>query len=240
MKKTEDDNFDEFAANYRAIHTENVQKLSGKGSEYFSEYKISELARCFDTNANVQILDLGCGDGISSKFFVAQFKNCVYSGIDISQKSVDRAREQYGSIENVSFEVYDGEHIPFEDNSFDMVFIACVMHHIKSDHHPSIINECKRVLKNQGSVVVFEHNPNNPVTMRAVNTCTFYKDAVLMKSKYLKKLMASCGLSDVKVRYTIFMPRIKILELLVPLERILSWCPIGAQYYVIGKKNALL
>lgn len=237
MQKTENDNFDEFAANYREVHTENVQKLSGKDSEYFSEYKIAELARRFDTDAQIKVLDLGCGDGISSKFFRSIFRNCSYSGIDISGESVDIAKEQYCSLGNVTFEVYDGEHIPFEDDSFDMVFIACVMHHIKSDNHKNIISECRRVLKDQGSLVIFEHNPNNPVTMKAVNTCPFDKDAVLMKSKYLKNLMTECGLTDAKVRYTIFIPRKGILEKLVPIEKGLYWCPMGGQYYVTAKKQ---
>ncbi len=237
MQKAQNDNFDEFAANYREVHTENVQKLSGKDSEYFSEYKIVELSRRFDTDKKIRILDLGCGDGICSKFFRSIFKNSSYTGIDISEESVDVAKKQYSSLGDVSFEVYDGEHIPFEDNSFDLVFIACVMHHIKSDNHKQIVSECRRVLKDQGSLVIFEHNPNNPVTMKAVNTCPFDKDAVLMKSKYLKRLMTDCGLAGAKVRYTIFIPRVGILEKLVPLERGLYWCPMGGQYYVTANKQ---
>ena len=236
MDKKENDNFDEFASDYREVHTKNVEGLTGKNSEYFSEYKIKEIATYFDTDSDISILDLGCGDGISSKFFVSEFKHCSYSGIDISEESVKIAKEKYNSVKNASFSVYDGEKIPFEENSFDLVFIACVMHHISTNYHANIINECKRVLKKNGKLIIFEHNPYNPLTLKAVNTCPFDKDAVLMKAKYLKKLCLSCGLSDISARYTIFFPRVGILEKMTPIEKHLFWFPIGGQYYVIAKK----
>lgn len=35
--------FDEYAEDYRTIHTKNIQKVSGQDSDYFREYKIREL-----------------------------------------------------------------------------------------------------------------------------------------------------------------------------------------------------
>ena len=164
--------------------------------------------------------------------------DCIYNGIDISEESINFAKKNYGSLTNVSFQVYEGKKIPFENNTFDLVFMSCVMHHIKSDDHKSIIEECKRVLKDNGLIIIFEHNPNNPLTLKAVNTCPFDKDAVLLKSKQLKNLFVSCGLKDVLVRYTIFIPRKGILEKLTFIEKFLYWLPIGGQYYIVGKKQS--
>ena len=41
--KQSEPEFDQFASDYRQIHTENINKVSGADSEYFSEYKIKEI-----------------------------------------------------------------------------------------------------------------------------------------------------------------------------------------------------
>jgi hypothetical protein len=41
--------FNNFAKDYRQIHTENVQGISGADSYYFAEYKVKELSR-FEKN----------------------------------------------------------------------------------------------------------------------------------------------------------------------------------------------
>ena len=42
--------------------------------------------------------------------------------------------------------------------------------------------ELKRVLRAGGACVIFEHNPLNPLTVQAVNTCPFDENAVLIKA----------------------------------------------------------
>ena len=229
--------FDNYADDYRSIHTNNVQKLTGKDSDYFSEYKIKEIYGTFKDKKKMRILDVGCGDGNSAAFFRKYFPDCDYYGIDISEKSIDVATKKYSDMERMSFSVYDGSHIPFEDDSFDLIFIACVMHHIDKRQHKAIMKECMRVLSPSGNLIIFEHNPYNPLTMRSVNTCPFDEDAVLMNSKYLRKLLAFIGYKNIEVRYTIFVPRFGPLEKLTFIEKYLYKLPIGGQYYINAKKR---
>ena len=64
--------FDKFAEDYREIHTENVLKVSGADSDYFTEYKIAEISK-FINNGKVW-LDFGCGDGNSARFILKYCK----------------------------------------------------------------------------------------------------------------------------------------------------------------------
>lgn len=235
-KEYDPNDFDNFASDYREIHTQNVQKLSGKDSDYFSEYKIKELTSFIDVEKNIMLLDLGCGDGNSARYIKQYYPKCNYYGIDISKESINIAKQKYGSCKNVSFSTYNGRKIPYEDGCFDIVFIACVMHHINYRNHKKIIKECMRVLKSGGKLVIFEHNPYNPLTVKTVKDCPFDEDAVLMSSKYLKRLVKYIGFRKVNTRYTIFVPRIGMLERLAVFEKYLYKLPIGGQYYIIAEK----
>jgi len=111
-----------------------------------------------------------------------------------------------------------------------------VFHHIKHQLHEGILMEIKRILKQGGRFYNFEHNPNNPLTRKVVNECEFDKDAVLLSPFYHKSIIIKSGLKLNQLNYTIFFPRHKIFKIFHFTEKLLSWLPIGAQYYVRAVK----
>lgn len=227
--KREFDNFDEFAKDYRDTHDKSVE-ISGADSDYFSEYKIIELLKHEDATKQLKVLDFGCGDGNSSKFIQKHFPNAIIYGIDVSEESIKQANKK--GLEKASFRAFDGISIPFEDNEFDLVFTSMVFHHIEHSLHQGILKEIYRVLKAGGRFYNFEHNPHNPLTRKVVNECPFDEDAVLLKPSYHKSIIVKSDLNLVKLNYTLFLPRHKLFKPFLPIEKLLSWCPIGAQYYI--------
>lgn len=225
--------FDKCSEDYREMHTENIGKFSGTDSEYFSEYKIKEIYDRYPETPG-KWLDLGCGDGLAGIYVNKYYPNTGYYGIDISGNSINKAKKL--NLQNASFLLYDGESIPFEDNTFDVIYLACVMHHIIPSQRDGILNECKRVLKENGKLIIFEHNTYNPVTRKLVNDCIFDNDAILVNEKSLRKMLKKLGYKNIKRRYTIFFPRKKIFNWLIPLEKHLSWCMFGGQYYCVAEK----
>ena len=117
-----------------------------------------------------------------------------------------------------------------------MVFTACVFHHIGFQYHENLIQEIYRVLKKNGTFIIFEHNPWNPITRKMVNTCPFDKDAVLLNPTYTKKLLHKV-FQNQKTKFTLFFPRHKIFNLLIRLEKYLSIIPVGGQYYTKSSKK---
>lgn len=234
MDNEGEQDFNKYADDYRKILKENIKKFSEFDSNYFSEYKVKIVKDVLDEPAE-KILDFGCGDGISCAFFNKYFPNSTITGIDVSLESIKIAINK--QIPNASFIHYKNEKLPFKDESFDVVFIACVLHHINKQNHRNLINELKRVLKKNGELFIFEHNPFNIITRKMVKDCIFDENAELIYAKSLKNTVIKSGFSDVKVNYTLFFPRYKILEKCFSLEKYLRRCNFGAQYYIKAKKD---
>ena len=234
MARKEFDDFDKYAQDYRQIHNECL-KFSGADSDHFSEQKIEEL-RKNESDDEIVFLDLGCGDGNSAVFFQKHFPNSTYRGLDTSKASVEQALDR--NIAGATFSQYDGFNITSPDSSFDVVLLACVMHHIAPENHERFLTEVRRVMKPGGRLYIFEHNPFNPVTRSIVNSCPFDEDAVLLSSRLTRRLLDTARFGEVKVRYTIFFPRHRLFNAFLRLERLLSWLPLGGQYYARAVKSA--
>lgn len=221
------DDFDEYANDYRNIHTENV-KLTGADSFYFAEHKVRQL-KDQGENGSFSLLDVGCGDGAIECYLQKILPQCIATGIDISEQSILAATDK--NIPQTNFLLFNGKEIPFADNCFDVVFIAAVLHHIEFSLHQKLINEMYRVLKPGGRLYLFEHNPLNPLTRYLVKTCPFDKDARLLSFGYAKQLLIRANFSKVKIKFILFFPRKGILSNLIFMEKILGWLPIGGQYF---------
>jgi ubiquinone/menaquinone biosynthesis C-methylase UbiE len=150
----------------------------------------------------------------------------------VSQKSLDIGRARFGA--DVQFVHFDGTTLPFPDESFEAVFTACVFHHIDHVEHVGLLSEIRRVLVKGGTFIIFEHNPLNPLTVHAVNTCEFDEHAKLIRAGQMLKRCSLAGFSRNLRRYRIFFPR--SLRYFRPLERYLTWLPLGAQYLVAAEK----
>jgi len=227
-------NFDSFASEYRSVHSKNLL-FTGAVSEFYSEYKILEVLKSTKSDAPALILDFGCGDGTTSYFFSKHFPDQFIHGIDVSAASIKIASEK--KIANSEFKTFDGEIIPYNSETFDIVFIANVLHHIDFELHQQVLSECQRVLKHNSSVFVFEHNPLNPVTRKLFNDCIFDRDAKLLRQSYLHQQMRQSGFDQIKTSYHLFFPRHKIFKAFHYLERFLTFVPIGGQYCIQGTKS---
>lgn len=233
MQERTYDDFDEFAENYRNIHTENI-KISGTDSYYFAEMKV-RLLKDSETKTSIALLDVGCGDGATEYYFQQYFPKWKIEGIDVSSESIQVAQRR--NLSNATFQVYDSITIPFEDNAFDRIFIAGVLHHISFNQHDRLIKEMYRVLKKNGKILLYEHNPLNPLTRYLVKTCVFDKDAKLLLPWYTKKLLQRNKLNIENLQYIIFFPRKGFLSKLIFLEKYLQWIPLGGQYFCRAVKN---
>ena len=85
-----------------------------------------------------------------------------------------------------------------------------------------------------GLLLVFEHNPFNPLTRLAVARCAFDRDAQLLSRGLSARVLAAAGLSVFEKRYILVSPfAFKGAEWI---ERRFRQAPLGAQYYVGGRK----
>lgn len=233
MEKAE---FDRFADEYSALHVRNIA-LSGEAPDYFAEYKIRDLARECPRGSGTDgtamtVLDFGAGVGTSVPYMRKYFPNADLTCLDVSMRSLEIGKSRFPGL--ARFMPFDGSAIPFQDGEFDVAFAACVFHHIEHDEHVGLFQELRRILRNDGRVMIYEHNPLNPLTVHAVKTCAFDENARLIRAGAMLRSLSAAGFSSVKLRYRVFFPH--ALRWLRPLESSLTWLPLGAQYYALGYK----
>lgn len=100
------------------------------------------------------VLDAGCGIGGSS-IYLAKHIGCRVTGITLSQKQADTARQkalQHGVSELAHFEVADYCNTPFPNGSFDVVWgLESICHTADKSR---FINEAFRILKSEGRIIV--------------------------------------------------------------------------------------
>ena len=113
----------------------------------------------------IRVLDVGCGTGnllIQSLRLGSHVQSGV--GIDMSDNMIDYAREKVEAMKlagKLSFMVGDAEHLPFPDNSFDVVTCCNSFHHYP--HQDRAVSEALRVLDNNGRYLLIDGYRDDPL-----------------------------------------------------------------------------
>jgi SAM-dependent methyltransferase len=98
-------------------------------------------------NGQINVLDLGCGDGRALDLFSSTNVPIVYFGIDIEDSPEVRSRVR----SDATFQTFDGVNIPFADATFDYIYTCSVLEHVR--HPDSLMAEASRVLKPGGVLI---------------------------------------------------------------------------------------
>jgi SAM-dependent methyltransferase len=224
--------FDRFRDTYERQIDELV-RFSGQDREFFTRAKARAIVRFARERvgdpAELNALDVGCGVGLTVSELKGRFG--LVAGVDVSAAMIERAREREPSIE---YRVYGGTALPYEDNSFDLVYAICVLHHVPKSSRLRLVSELRRVVRGGGLVILGEHNPMNPLTRLVVSRCAFDVDAELLRAKEAERLLRDADLTAVERRYILIAPYESPTA--ARIERTLNSLPLGAQYVVAAAK----
>ncbi len=124
-------------------------------------------------------LEAGCGRGNMSLYFAANGYEC--SLLDISANVIDIAKENFSNL-NLKGTFYQGDaqSLPFEENTFDVVFSIGLLEHFSDPE--KVISEQLRILKKGGVFIGYV------VPERFFNVQTFFIPLNFFLS-FLKKLI---------------------------------------------------
>ena len=75
-----------------------------------------------------KILDLGCGEGEMSRFFLEQGAQSVV-GVDVSQNMINEARKK--QVDNLEFRILPMEELSSIEDKFDIVFSSLAFHYVE-------------------------------------------------------------------------------------------------------------
>jgi ubiquinone/menaquinone biosynthesis C-methylase UbiE len=223
--------FDKFAEEYQATLAKSIT-VSGEEPSFFHQYKVVTAFNIAKrANLHVErILDFGSGVGNSLPFFREHFPQSKLTCADVSTRSLEVSAARFPDVSD--YLQISGPRLPAVDGRFDLVFSACVFHHIARIEHESWLTELQRVCRPSGMLIVFEHNPWNPLTLKVVHDCPFDRDANLISAPQFRRTLVRSGWHDAKITYTLFFPR--SLAFLRNVERFLGFFPLGAQYAAIA------
>ena len=225
--------FDEVARAY----DDTVQRAigaSGETVQFFADLKVRLMSRALTDAHPSTILDFGCGIGNTTRSLAAVFQSARIIGFDISPESLAVARELTAEFRQVTYvSAVDGG-LPLPDASIDAAFASCVFHHIELRERAHWIAQLRRVLRPGAALFLFEHNPYNPLTVRVVRRVPFDEGVLLLRPSEAAELLRSGGFEASRPWFYFFFP--SFLRALRPLEKALKHVPVGAQYFVIGRR----
>jgi SAM-dependent methyltransferase len=227
--------FNEYSDSYRAT-VEDSFAIPGVEHDFFNRAKARHLLALADAHlgdpAELSVLDVGCGVGETDRMLEGRFGKVA--GVDVAGQLLERAA---AVNPGATYRAYaEGDPIPFDDETFDLTFAICVLHHVPTGDWERFVGDMARVTRPGGLVAIFEHNPWNPLTRRTVHNCEFDEDAVLLSRPKTRRLLAGQGLTPVESAYTTFFTRDS--RGFQRAERLLRGVPAGAQYYAAARKSA--
>ena len=116
---------------------------------YFTRLPLTDAQR---------ILALGCGTGIEVRALKRLIgPTTTIIGIDHSAALIDTARRltaDEGLADNVTYDVGDAHHTPYDDDEFDIVTLHTVISHVDDPHQ--VLHEARRIVRPGGTVAVFD------------------------------------------------------------------------------------
>ncbi len=121
---------------YAAARCANMEKPPLRG---LARAPVTDVLRAHELAKHIapdeRVLDIGCGRAERGEA-LRRFVPITYVGIDLARPPAS-AEER--------FVVFDGEHVPFDDASFDTTLLCYVLHHLTPERAEALLGEAARV-----------------------------------------------------------------------------------------------
>jgi len=138
--------------------TQEYYTKAKEGSLRSSHPGMKILQKYVENNNITNVLDIGCGEGTRlASLIKKKDRNKKGYGVDISNIAISLAKKNYSYL---NFQKSDIEKIPFEENSFDLIYSAYVLEHLSKPE--ILLKEAKRLLKTNGVMVLIAPNYGSP------------------------------------------------------------------------------
>lgn len=149
--------------------------ISGNPMVSYEEYVSTTY---FNTQSNLNLLSVGCGEGIHERNFYKylNFKECL--GVDISEGSISAA-QKLAALEQktITYKASNFSNLDFSGKKFDIILFDSSLHHFKNIHE-FLNTQIKPLLKENGVLVIVEYCGPNRLQ---------WKNAQLKKSNEILK-----------------------------------------------------
>ncbi|MES2278242.1 MAG: class I SAM-dependent methyltransferase [Bacteroidota bacterium] len=132
------------STNVKAAYDEFYQQHDVAWRMLGAKYKAQHIIDVCKGHSFNTVLEVGAGDGSILKLLSEQNFAPGYDAVELSASGVEQIRK--AGIKNLkSVQEFDGYHLPFGDDSFDLIILSHVLEHV--EHERLLLRELKRVAK---------------------------------------------------------------------------------------------
>jgi len=157
---------------------------------------------------NKDVLEVACGSG-QGLGLISSCANTITAG-DYSSEVLKTAINYYG--DRVPLKVFDAQKMPFNDNVFDVVIIFEAIYYLPN--FIVFLDECKRVLKRNGTVLISVPNNTLGDFNRSPYSYDYYNVGelrnILSENGFSSEFFGYLSVKGVSLKQKIFRPIKKI------------------------------
>ena len=160
-------------------------------------------------NANIQtdfkVLDFGIGTATLSIMASLHQPKATYIGIDVDNQVLEIANKKIiNSKSNIELLKYDGNKLPFSDNSFDRIITSLVIHHLTTEQKLVAFSEFKRVLKPNGEIHIADWGKASNFLMKIMFNIVQFLDGYKTTNDNVKgkipNILEQVGFNQIEIK----------------------------------------
>jgi ubiquinone/menaquinone biosynthesis C-methylase UbiE len=135
------DHFSKIASNYKELRTTDIDH-------------IAYIKKILDKKSQINIADVGCGDGRYSLEILKSFKNCYLHCIDFNENMIQYLKNFLTEKKFTNFCARSGDasKLSLENNSMDSIMTFNAIHHFELD---KFLSESHEILKDDGKLMIY-------------------------------------------------------------------------------------
>jgi SAM-dependent methyltransferase len=101
------------------------------------------------------VVEIGCGTGITLEYLAKQSPSLRLHGIDISREMLDQAEARFeGAASKPELQLGSVFELPYADDSFDSLYATRFIHQFTQEEKQQIYREFERIVRPGGLIVV--------------------------------------------------------------------------------------
>ena len=207
-------------------------------------HRNAEIAKVLEGKCFEYILDLGCGTGFHSGNLAKYAKNII--GADMSYGALKKCKNK----NNIDVVVCDVQYLPFKDRTFDVIWVAGLLHHIPRDIPHAIHDNISRIMKKDALLLIDEPNSKNFINYIIIGISkgdptgderplpvTLIKNLLRQHNQYC---IVQCNFYGFFSPLAALIPIKSIKKILIGIDNRLSKTPIKQiflRWFIIAKKQ---